>query len=58
MTASFQVILPPDAPVQNITFGFGDPMGIAYIDLDGQFGSGSLELANRHNMFDQAIRFP
>jgi len=45
VTASFQVILPPGAPVQNITFGFGDPMGIAYIDLDGGFGTGSLELA-------------
>jgi hypothetical protein len=44
VTASFQVILPPDSPVQNITFGFGDPMGIAYTDLDGQFGTGSLEL--------------
>jgi hypothetical protein len=45
VTASFQVILPPDSPVQNITFGFGDPMGVAYIDLDGEFGSGSLVLA-------------
>ena len=46
VTASFQVILPPGAPVQNITFGFGDPMGIAYIDLDGGFGTGSLELVS------------
>jgi hypothetical protein len=45
VTASFQVILPPDSPVQNITFGFGDPMTVAYIDLDGEFGSGSLVLA-------------
>ena len=45
VTASFQVRLPPDSPVQNITFGFGDPMGVAYIDLDGEFGSGSLVLA-------------
>jgi hypothetical protein len=44
VTASFQVILPPGAPVQNITFGFGDPMGIGYIDLNGGFGAGSLEL--------------
>ena len=44
VTASFQVILPPNSPVQNITFGFGDPMRIAYIDLDGNFGNGSLEL--------------
>jgi hypothetical protein len=44
VTASFQVILPQNAPVQNITFGFGVPMGIGYIDLDGQFGNGSLAL--------------
>jgi hypothetical protein len=44
VTASFQVVLPPNAPVQNITFGFGDPMSIGYIDLDGQFGTGSVEL--------------
>src|SRR5215813_2473604 len=41
LTASFQVILPPSSPVQNITFGFGGPGVIAYIDLNGQFGSGS-----------------
>lgn len=41
VTASFQVFLPPGSPVNNITFGFGDPLGIAYIDLDGNFGSGS-----------------
>jgi hypothetical protein len=41
VTASFQVLLPPDSPVNNITFGFGDPLGIGYIDLDNQFGSGS-----------------
>jgi hypothetical protein len=41
VTASFQVFLPPDSPVNNITFGFGDSLGIGYIDLDNQFGSGS-----------------
>jgi hypothetical protein len=41
VTASFQVILPPDSPVENITFGFGEPLGIAYIDLYGQSGGGS-----------------
>ena len=46
VTASFQVRLPPNSPVQNITFGFGDPMGIAYIDLDGQSGSGSFLTGN------------
>jgi hypothetical protein len=41
VTASFQVFLPPDSQVNNITFGFGQQLGIAYIDLDNQFGSGS-----------------
>jgi len=41
VTASFQVILPPNSPVQNITFGFGGPGVIGYIDLRGQFGMGS-----------------
>jgi hypothetical protein len=41
VTASFQVFMPPDSPVNNITFGFGGDGAIGYIDLDGQFGSGS-----------------
>ena len=41
VTASFQVILPPNPPVRNITFGFGGPGVIGYIDLSGQFGTGS-----------------
>jgi hypothetical protein len=42
VTASFQgPPLPPDSPVENITFGFGGPGVIAYIDLNGQFGNGS-----------------
>jgi hypothetical protein len=41
VTASFQVFMPPDSPVNNITFGFGSDGAIGYIDLDGQFGSGS-----------------
>ena len=41
VTASFQVILPPNSPVKNITFGFGGPGVIGYIDLDNQFGSGT-----------------
>jgi len=45
LTASFQVILPPSSPVQNITFGFGGPGVIAYIDFNGQFGSGSFLIA-------------
>jgi len=41
VTASFQVVLPPNAPVRNITFGFGGPGVIGYIDLAGNFGNGS-----------------
>jgi hypothetical protein len=41
VTASFQVFMPPDSPVNNITFGFGGDGVIGYIDLDGQFGTGS-----------------
>jgi hypothetical protein len=41
VTASFQVYMPPDSPVNNITFGFGGDGMIGYIDLDGQFGLGS-----------------
>lgn len=41
VTASYQVTLPPKAPVENITFGFGGDGVIGYIDLNGQFGTGS-----------------
>ena len=41
VTASYQVFLPPMSPVENITFGFGGPGVIGYIDLSGQFGLGS-----------------
>jgi hypothetical protein len=40
VTVSFQVILPPNSPVNNITFGFGGPGVIGYIDLNNQSGSG------------------
>ena len=39
-----QVILPPHSPVNNITFGFGGPGVIGYIDLNNQFGSGSFTI--------------
>ena len=45
VTASFQVRLPDGSPVNNITFGFGGPGVLAYIDLDGQFGLGSFALS-------------
>ena len=44
VTASFQVVLPPDSPVNNITFGFGGPGVIGYIDLANQFGGGSFAI--------------
>ena len=44
VTASFQVILPPHSPVNNITFGFGRPGVIGYLDLNNQFGSGSFTI--------------
>jgi hypothetical protein len=41
VTASFQVRLPPNSPVKNITFGFGGSGAIGYSDLDDQYGTGS-----------------
>jgi hypothetical protein len=41
VTASFQVFLPTNSPVKNITFGFGGPGVIGYIDLSNQFGQGT-----------------
>jgi hypothetical protein len=41
VTASFQIILLPNSPIEKITFGFGGPGVIAYIDLNGRFGTGS-----------------
>jgi hypothetical protein len=46
VTASFQVVLPPNSPVNNITFGFGGPGVIGYIDLNDQFGSGTFTFAS------------
>jgi hypothetical protein len=46
VTASFQVFMPPDSPVNNITFGFGGDGVIGYIDLANQFGSGSFTFEN------------
>jgi hypothetical protein len=48
VTASFQIRLPPNSPVQNITFGFGGPGVIGYIDLNGQFGNGSFLTGKLH----------
>jgi hypothetical protein len=46
VTASFQVILPPNSPVETITFGFGGPGVIGYIDLAHEFGSGTFSFAS------------
>jgi hypothetical protein len=45
VTASFQVRMPAGSPVTNITFGFGGPGVIGYIDLDQQFGIGSFAIS-------------
>lgn len=44
VTASFQVMLPSGAPVSNITFGFGGPGIIGYVDLQNHYGRGSFTL--------------
>jgi YD repeat-containing protein len=46
VTASFQIRLPPNSPVQNITFRFGGPGVIGHIDLNGQFVNGSFLTGN------------
>src|SRR5262249_50883491 len=46
VTASFQVLLPLNSPVKNITFGFGGPGVIGYVDVDNQFGSGSFSFVS------------
>jgi hypothetical protein len=45
VTASFQIRLPPNAPVKNITFGFGGDGVIGYIDHQDQYGTGSFVFA-------------
>ena len=47
VTASYQVILPPNSPVRNITFGFGSLGGIGYIDLSGNSGTGTFTFASQ-----------
>jgi hypothetical protein len=53
--ASFQVRLPDGSPVNNITFGFGGPGIIGYIDLDGQYGTGSFVFASATARRNQRI---
>src|SRR5262249_37252589 len=47
VTASFQVFMPPNSPVTNITFGFGGDGVIGYIDLSYQYGDGSFALSSQ-----------
>jgi hypothetical protein len=50
VTASFQgPPLPPNSPVENITFGFGGNGVIGYADLNGQFGNGSFTFVPEHS---------
>src|SRR5262249_8694255 len=44
----FQVNLPANTPVRNITFGFGGPGVIGYIDADEQNGSGTFLIGRVH----------
>jgi hypothetical protein len=46
VTASYQVSPPPNSPVENITFGFGGPGIIGYIDNAHQSGTGSFTFAS------------
>lgn len=45
VTASFQVYMPPNSPVRNITFGFGGPGVIGYTDNYDQYGDGSFTIS-------------
>ena len=45
VTASFQVRLPPNSPVNNISFGFGGDGVIGYIGPAGNYGTGTFELS-------------
>jgi uncharacterized protein (TIGR03437 family) len=58
VTASFQVVLPDNAPVRNITFGFGGYGVIGYIDLQGNFGKGSFDIASARAVVNSASLRP
>jgi len=47
VTASFQVILPPNSPVKNITFGFGGPGLSVILIWTTSLGAGRLRLFRR-----------
>jgi hypothetical protein len=47
VTASFQVILPLNSPVNDLTFGLGGQGVIGYIDLNNQPGSGTFAFASQ-----------
>jgi uncharacterized protein (TIGR03437 family) len=54
VTASFQIQLPSNAPVKNITFGFGGDGVIGYIDLQNKFGDGSFVLTSASTIMNAA----
>ena len=47
VTASFQGEMPAGSPVRNITFGFGGPGVIGYVDDQGAFGHGTFMILAR-----------
>jgi uncharacterized protein (TIGR03437 family) len=54
VTASFQVRLPSNAPVNNITFGFGGDGVIGYVDLQNNYGDGSFVFTTASTMVNAA----
>ena len=54
VTASFQVRLPSNAPLNNITFGFGGNGVIGYLDLQNKYGDGSFVFTNASTVVNAA----
>jgi hypothetical protein len=46
VTAAFYQLQSPNPPLNNITFGFGGPGIIGYIDLKGKFGDGVFTISS------------
>jgi hypothetical protein len=47
VTASFQGEMPEGSPVRNLTFGFGGPGVIGYVDDQGAFGQGTFTILTK-----------
>ena len=54
VTASFQGTLPPNATVNNVTFGFGGDGIVGYVDRQGAYGLGSFQLVNAAGVLNAA----